>query len=289
MGLNRFKIKGILCAYSISLLLLSGAQAEDLLRGKELPKIEAGVAVGFVHLPDYPGADEGRLRVLPLPYVIYRGEILRSDREGGLRSRFINREKVEADLSFGAAFPVNGSKNKAREGMPDLDWIGEIGPQLTYRLYRTHMVQLDFKAPVRFAFSTNFKRYDSRGYVFGPGLHFRHRALFSDKGAFSARLGASYGTRQLLRYFYEVSPEFETPDRSAYEAQGGFFGTNFSVSYGHMFKNKITAFTGVSLNSYEGAKNRQSPLMKDRFTQSFFVMLAWGFYESPHFESGEIR
>jgi hypothetical protein len=48
----------------------------------ELPLWEVGAGVAVIDFPDYRGADERRVLVLPFPYVVYRGELLQADREG---------------------------------------------------------------------------------------------------------------------------------------------------------------------------------------------------------------
>jgi outer membrane scaffolding protein for murein synthesis (MipA/OmpV family) len=47
-----------------------------------LPKWELGVGVGGLWMPDYRGSDEVRSYLLPFPYVIYRLDWLKVDREG---------------------------------------------------------------------------------------------------------------------------------------------------------------------------------------------------------------
>ena len=85
---------------------------------------------------DYPASDEYRWNALAVPYFAYRGEVLRMDREEGLRALFAEEKKWEFDVSLGAAFPANSKDNEAREGMNDLSWIGEVGPQLPYYFLR---------------------------------------------------------------------------------------------------------------------------------------------------------
>jgi hypothetical protein len=49
---------------------------------EELPLWEAGVGVAGLSIPDYRGSDERHGYLLPLPYLVYRGDILRMDRKG---------------------------------------------------------------------------------------------------------------------------------------------------------------------------------------------------------------
>ncbi len=254
--------------------------ADRDITGRQLPRFEAGFALLNFYLPDYPGADESSYRVLPVPYLIYRGEVFRSDREGGLRGRFLNSEKIEFDLSFSAAFPTDADDNSARPGMPDLDWLGEFGPRLKYRLYNTHMVKFDFELPVRYVFSTDMHYTKARGYTTSPELSFQHRALFDVKGFFSASLTGVWATEPLMDYFYEVQTREQTSSRPPYQARGGHMYTNTRISFVHLISQKFIMFMGVSRNWFAHAENRASPLLRDIETESYFLGLAWGLYQS---------
>ena len=92
---------------------------------EERPLWELG-AGGFAFAqPDYRGADEGRGYVLPIPYVAYRGDRFRVDREG-IRGLLFESDRVEFDLSLFATPPVKSNDNTARAGMNDLDPTIEI-------------------------------------------------------------------------------------------------------------------------------------------------------------------
>lgn len=63
--------------------------------GTRLPLFEAGIFGGVAWLPDYPAAAQNHLRVVPLPFLIYRGELLRSD-ERGLRGRILRGQDLDS-------------------------------------------------------------------------------------------------------------------------------------------------------------------------------------------------
>jgi MipA family protein len=247
---------------------------------KPLPRFEAGLGIGFFQLPDYPGANESSLRTLPLPYVIYRGEVVRADRDGGVRSRFFTRDRLEIDLSVGAAFPVNGADNEAREGMPELDWMGEVGPRLVYHMIKTPKHNLLFYLPVRYAVSTDFKGVDYRGYVFAPEFVYRKRSIFHRKMSTGISLSFDWATEELMDYFYEVDAQYATATRPQYDAKGGYLLTNSSIFTSYVPNNKWLMFGAVSLNYYGDAKNNNSPLLLDNATQSYIFGVVWKFHES---------
>ncbi len=97
-----------------------------------VPLWEIGLFNGVAQLPHYRGSDEYKLWALPLPYLIYRGEILRTNKDG-VRGVFFKSSQFELSLS-GSGNPPVDDDNEARDGMPDLDAIGEIGPALKWFL-----------------------------------------------------------------------------------------------------------------------------------------------------------
>jgi len=246
----------------------------------QLPRWEAGLGAALIRLPDYPASGEVRTRFLPLPYFIYRGDFVRADRDGGIRGRFLKSENFEFDLSFGAAFPARSTDNEARMGMPDLDWMGEVGPRLLVHLYKGRMVKLDLSLPVRYVFSTDLLEFNSRGFVFNPQLSFRHRALFDSKTFFAASVGPTWATEDTQDYIYEVEPKYVTNERPQYDARSGYMGTNFSVSVGRRWQHDVTTFLGVSKNYFSGSENRTSPLFLEKETESYFLGVVWSIWHS---------
>src|SRR5258708_24836494 len=109
--------------------VLTAAQAADK------PLWELGAGVSALAFPDYRGSDQTRNYALPIPYVVYRGEFFKADRDG-VRGIFFDIENVEIHASVGAAFPVDSSDNDARSGMPDLKPTVELGPAVDITLWR---------------------------------------------------------------------------------------------------------------------------------------------------------
>ena len=64
--------------------------------------------VGF-SFPDYRGSDETRFYALPFPYFIYRGDLLKVDRDR-VRGLFFRRSWLELDVSLGGSVPVDSSQ-----------------------------------------------------------------------------------------------------------------------------------------------------------------------------------
>ncbi len=94
------------------------------------PLWEAGVGVVAGAIADYPGSDQYRVRGVPIPYFIYRGDFFRSD-QSGTRLR-TGSGNVEWEFSGGGTLS-SSSDSGARAGMPKLDYLLEAGPKAKSR------------------------------------------------------------------------------------------------------------------------------------------------------------
>ena len=119
--------------------------------------------------------DKVRVMLLQPPYFIYRGETIRIGDGSIARAVAIDKSWYELDLSLAGSFNANSEGNEARVGMPDLDFIFELGPQLKLRLSKFEFEQhgkaeLLLNLQARAVFSTDFSSIHKRGYVFQPVL-----------------------------------------------------------------------------------------------------------------------
>jgi outer membrane scaffolding protein for murein synthesis (MipA/OmpV family) len=246
-----------------------------------LPVFEAGVAGGGGWLPDYPAADQNHLRGIALPYVIYRGEVLRAD-DQGVRGRVLRGERLGLDLSFSGAFPSSSDDNRARRGMPDLDWQGEVGPALRLTLWRDPLQprRVNLELPVRAVFSSDLTSVHYRGVVFSPELAYEDRNIGFPGARLRIGAGPIIATSRLHRYFYEVAPEFALPDRPAYRAKGGYLGTRVQFSYRVPLTRQISFVGGGRVENFGGAANADSPLHRQDWNWTVALGFAWSFYSS---------
>lgn len=252
-----------------------------------LPLWELGVAAASVSVPDYPGADRNRLRVLPLPYAVYRGKTLRAD-DGGVRSRYRFSPTAELDVSFGGALPADSSGNAAREGMPDLDLLLEAGPQLTLQLAAPEPgASWRLALPVRGVFSTDFSNFKSRGLLFGPELSYARSKVAGSAWTTSLTAGSSFGTAPLGRYFYAVAPEFARADRPAFAAKHGYLESSLTAAASRSFRDKLNLFAFGRVTSLHGATNADSPLLRDKLNLTVGVGFTYRLRRSAETVSAE--
>src|SRR5581483_7224905 len=81
------------------------------------PVWELGLGVGAVSFRDYRGSDTTHAYPVVVPYFIYRGRLVRADREG-LKTKLLPEDRVRLDFSANLTTPVRN--NATRQGMPEL-------------------------------------------------------------------------------------------------------------------------------------------------------------------------
>ncbi|HCN90434.1 MAG TPA: hypothetical protein DIT28_14855, partial [Oxalobacteraceae bacterium] len=145
---NTFMKKRMLCL--AGLVSLAGMPAARLSHAEQGLLWELGAGAGAITLPDYLGSDVTKTHLLPIPYVTYRGEFFRVDRNG-LRGLFFQSELLEVNLSMNLALGGSSRDNPARQGMADLKPTGEVGPTVDLTLWQAsdQKAKLDFRMPVR--------------------------------------------------------------------------------------------------------------------------------------------
>lgn len=229
------------------------------------PLLEAGIFGGGGLLPDYPAADRAELRALALPWVIYRGEFLQSD-ERGIRSRLYRATDLELTLNVNGAL-ASSSSDGAREGMPDLEYLGEVGPSLRWVAWRdeARLSRVAVELPLRAAFGTDLSRIRHRGFVFAPEIAFERSAVLKPEGRARIGIGPVFASGGLMDYWYRVKPEEARPGRPAYNADGGYLGMRLQFSYRTPLTERIWLTAGGRLENFSGAANEDSPLFRSEF------------------------
>lgn len=248
---------------------------------QEKPRWELGFGVGPLVAPDYRGSNESQVYILPLPYIIYRGDILNVDRRG-VYSRVYESGRVVVDLSGDAGVPVDSTKNEARRGMPDLDTSFEIGPSLEICLWRRcdGERKLQFRLPVRAMFTTDFGTVESRGGLINPHLNYDLKNIGPGGGwNLGLSAGVLYASEGYHDYYYEVAPQYVTATRPLYDARGGYSGSRMTIGLSKRFRRMwVGAF--ARYDHLNGAAFEDSPLMRiDRSFMAGFG-IAWIFAQS---------
>lgn len=258
---------------SLALLIAFGAQKAQ---AQEMPLWEVGVGFTGLSLPEYRGADHQRALLLPLPYLVYRGKLLRVDRKG-INSLLFESDRVRLNMSFDAGPPVKSSGNSIRTGMSDLDPSVQIGPSLEVCLVNdcTGDSALQFRLPVRAVYAVEFIRMHGTGFVTNPQLNFDMKNAGRSGWNVGAAIGPLFATERYHDYYYEVAPQFSVPgSRPAYDARGGYSGTLAILSLSKRF-DRYWFGSFLRYDNLSGAVFEDSPLVRTRHAFLFGFGLAW--------------
>lgn len=265
----------------LALLGLALAAQAARAQSEEKPFFELGVVLGAAYLPDYPAAAENHVQPVTLPYFALRGEVIRSDERGLLRGSLIKTDRFEFDVSLDGAFPADSEKNDAREGMEDLDWIGEVGPRLQITLVKAARdAKVDLEIPLRAVFSTNFRSLSARGFDFEPTLAYQNVNFLMPRLEVKLSASATFATEDLMDYFYEVPPANVTATRPRFNAKGGYLGATLNLTLTKPVSQRFRLIAIARGDFHHGAENDRSPLFRDKTTFGGGIALIWSFFQS---------
>jgi outer membrane scaffolding protein for murein synthesis (MipA/OmpV family) len=243
-------------------------------RAAELPLWEAGAGIAVLDFPDYRGSDERHILVLPIPYLVYRGDLLKADRES-IRGQFYKDDRLDLHVSVNGSIPVDSGDNSARRGMPDLDPTLEIGPNLTVMLLRSDTTHLKLRFPVRAVIATDLSYARDVGWVFQPQINVDFYDRFPGPGwNLGFAVGPLFGNKRYHNYFYGVAPQFATPERPAYDAGSGYGGLQWIAALSKRFP---SCWVGgfVRLDTLAGATFEPSPLVRQNESIAAGFAIAW--------------
>jgi MipA family protein len=263
----------------LAMIAFAAATAVTVSRAAEFPLWEAGVGVAVLNFPDYRGSDQRHTLVLPFPYLVYRGDFMKADKEG-VRGQFYKDDRLDLQLSANGSIPVDSSDNSARRGMSNLDPTFEIGPNLAVTLLRKDTTHLNLRFPVRAVIATNLSHARDEGWVFQPQLNVDFYDIIPGLGwNLGLAVGPLYGNSRYHNYFYGVAPQFATPQRPAYDARGGYGGMQFIASLSKRYPSYwVGGF--VRADTLSGAVFEDSPLVRQKEAYAAGFAIAWVFGQS---------
>lgn len=219
---------------------------------------EVGGASFAVSQQAYPGSDQQVNRAVVLPFFVYRGELLRADRENaGIRA--LKTETFELDVGLAGSFGASGGALDARRGMRELGTLVELGPRLRWRLGTTpDGGRLSAEFPLRAVFDLGDKA-AHRGTSFEPRLVYARQ---TGPWRYGASVGAIVADTRLARTFYQVDPTEAVVGRPAYSAESGLVAWRLGGSVSRRLSRDWILFGVARLDSVAGAANESSPLVR---------------------------
>lgn len=235
---------------------------------------EAGLGVGMVSGPDYRGSREYRDFISPIPYFVYRNRFIESDRSG-MRGRFFQTDRLEANISLSANITPDADKNTRRRGMSELGSTLELGPGLTLQLTGNKSHGLSLQLPLRAVFAIGGDDSGFIGGVFNPALQYRYTLHHWSLGS---QLGVMTATSRYHDYYYTVSEEDALADRPTYQSHGGYSGWHAGMSASRAFtlfgeQTRLALF--VRYDNIDGATFTPSPLVETTSNARGGIAFIW--------------
>lgn len=239
------------------------------------PLWEAGLAAFGARSPAYPGARQRTSNAIVLPYLLYRGRVLRAE-QGTVGVRAAKTETMELDIGFAGSFGSAASDNDARRGLPNIGTLVEFGPRLRWRIGPAFGGNLGAAVPLRGVFDLN-NRFEYRGLALEPSLNWGTRAAGFNLGG---SLGLLIADERLADTFYGVAPAFATATRPAYAARAGLVATRLSFNVSRRLSPDWVVFGFARVDSVRGAANENSPLVDKTRGTAVGVGVSWTFARS---------
>lgn len=272
---------------AVALLVLTCGSSSALAETIEDPTTDAlwemNIAAFGRSGPSYPASEHTQVDFIPLPLPVYRGTFLRvgDDTDSPMRGRVFRTDRIKLDIDFDLVFGSDSEDIAARDGMPDLDLLLEVGPELELQFVDRGWFAADafLVLPVRGAFSWDGLDPSFEGLVFAPELKFV-RDFGKDRRQLKLRITPSFASDGYMDYYYEVAPEFATAQRAAFGAEGGYLGTEIGLSLRWPVADRLDLWGGIRQGFHNGAKNEDSPLFTDDTTTTFYAAFMYRFWES---------
>jgi hypothetical protein len=173
-------------------------------------------------------------------------------------SRF--RLGIDLDINFGQ----DSDDIAVREGMPDLDLMLELGPELLIKLDDRAPEQGEFLLALQLRLGISFDGLDpkSRGVLFNPEFEYRREQVFGGDNELSLRWTPTWASEDFMDYYYEVDPLFAAAARPAYDAAAGYLGSKFTAALTRQLTDRLTFGVSASYWVNNGAENELSPLYR---------------------------
>ena len=236
-----------------------------------------GAGLGVFEYMLYPGAKETNRLLLPVPYFTFKSPRFEIDR--GIKSFLYHSETIVLDISADFGLPVDSDDTQARKGMPDLDFMLQVGPSLELLITDKNYFDIRFEVPVRVAYALDLEQIENIGYLIEPRLSFNHHRSAKTGLAHKATVGLKFATQDFHQYYYDVTDEFVTTDRTAFNSDSGYGGgfVKYRISYK---TDDFVYWAFLRYQSLRGAVFEDSPLVLEKDYYFIGVGFAWIFASS---------
>ena len=214
----------------------------------------------------YRGSDQMKDYNFYVPYIYYKSDTVEA--EGAfIDTTFFESRYLSFKFSMVVGPNVESETNRARQGMPELNYNFGIGPMAIIHLIKGPKFFLEIDSSIRQEFQTNLSHTAAIGNTNTTYLTTRY--VVKD---FSIELGLGrmFATEDFHAYYYDVDSQYITPERPYYESEGGFSGNITLLS----LKKKLgdlMLYGFVRHEDLDGVVFENSPLVKQ--TDYYFLGL----------------
>lgn len=282
-------------AFLIALSTLAGApalaqsqtqpQTPPATEEEDLPSLwEIRLAAFGQHAPAYPASSEPNLTLLPIPIPVYRGSFLNfgENLDQVARGEIAETRRLRLGIDLNFTFGEDSSEIEVRQGMPDLDFMLEIGPELEIKLDNRTPEQGEVFLAFQLRAGVSFNGADpsSQGVLLNPELEYRRDQAFGGDNLLSLRWKPTWASEDFMDYYYEVDPLFATAQRPAYDATGGYLGSKFTAALTRQINERLVFGISASYFLNSGAENEASPLYLEDSGFSIQAAFIWTLWES---------
>jgi len=226
----------------------------------------------------------GRYRIVP-----ESGPAYVSDEEAATRPPNALADNLRSSLEKGPVkfrllvqvAAADDSITDATKVWPDSRPTVELGPSFELHVLRSDdaRIKLDFRMPLRAAFTVESSP-RMIGWTFTPRLNLDIADPLGFAGwKLGLLAGPLFADRRYDDYFYTVAPQYATTLRPAYQAVGGYAGTQTTVALSKRFPHFwVGAY--VRYDTLSGAAFIDSPLVQSRSYWAGGVGISWMIHRS---------
>lgn len=236
------------------------------------------------YAPVYPGADDYDATLLPIPFPVYRGSFLNfgENLDQVARGEVAETPRLRLGIDLDFTFGEDSADIPVRRGMPDLDFLLELGPELEIKLDNRTPEQGELLLAFQLRAGVSFDGLDpsGRGFLLNPELEYRRDQVFGGDNLLSLRFKPTWASEDYMDYYYEVEPAFATADRPAYDASGGYLGSSFTAALTRQINPRLVFGVSASYYVHDGAENELSPLFVSDSGASIQAAFIWTLAES---------
>jgi MipA family protein len=235
-------------------------------------QLQFGVGMIHLNMHHYRGSDETIQYNFPFPYVFYQSEKIMAD-SAMINGKFFTSSYLTVQLSMNFSPAVESKQNTARLCMEKLNYMFGVGPLATFHLYDEKRLAINFEMALRQETETDFNYTAFNGQSGALFLSFRLRPEKLTDMSGELAIGQLYASQKLHAYYFDVTEDEVTANRSFYKGHAGNSGKTVLFFVRKQFE-KILVMPYLRYDDLSEAVFRDSPLVK----QSHYLMFGVGLF-----------